>query len=443
MARDVRGATIGAIAFFSAISCSVPENGGGSGAVHRIYPRAVAPEQIQRMTGTLVGESSTTAPSGAHLNYYGGRVVSNVQVVQVLYGAGSYLPEITSTTTPSIATFYQGVLNSAYIDWLTEYNTTGLGPPTSNQTIGRGSFSEQVMITPSAANNGATIDDSNIQAELGAQIQAGTLPAPTQDAAGNNNTYYAVFFPHGKKITMQGSASGVQFCAYHGTIAGAGGTGEIYYGIHPDFQTGSGCEAGCGAAGTPFGNTTQVASHELIETVTDAEVGLATTFSAPLAWYDTNYGEIGDICNNVHGTVVGGDLVTYDVQKVFSNLAQDCIVSRVASPTLVVTPSTFEGGAAVTGSVSLDAVAPAGGTVVTLSSSVPNLVTVPASVTVPAGSSSATFPVTSVPTTTQTPLLLTATFPTTAVSLPITVLASPRWPCPSRRSSAAPRARSR
>src|SRR6185295_10454699 len=65
------------------------------------------------------------APPGAHLQYLGGRIVSNIQVVQVLYGGGNYLPQIATTASPSIATFYQGVLNSAYVDWLTEYNTVG------------------------------------------------------------------------------------------------------------------------------------------------------------------------------------------------------------------------------------------------------------------------------------------------------------------------------
>src|SRR5436190_19076845 len=55
---------------------------------------------------------STSAPFGAHLQYFGGRVVSNIQVVQVLYGAGNYIPQVTSTGTPSMASFYQGVLNS-------------------------------------------------------------------------------------------------------------------------------------------------------------------------------------------------------------------------------------------------------------------------------------------------------------------------------------------
>jgi hypothetical protein len=272
---------------------------------------------------------NTSAPPGAHLHYFGGRVVSNIQVVQVLYGMGSYPAPVSGTGTPSIGSFYQGVLNSAYIDWLIEYNTTGQPSPSTNQVIGRGSFSTQVQITPSAPNNGSTITDAQIQAELSAQIQAGTLPAPTQDAQGNNNTYYAIFFPHGKVITLGTASSCSTFCAYHGTVANAGGKGEIYYGVHPDFQAGSGCENGCGAATTQFGNYTQVASHELVETITDAEVGLAMSFGPPLAWYDqgTN-NEIGDLCNDQNAHIVGSDGVTYDVQTEFSNSLNDCIVTN-------------------------------------------------------------------------------------------------------------------
>jgi DNA/RNA endonuclease YhcR with UshA esterase domain len=370
-----------------------------------------------------------SAPAGAHLSYFGGRIVSNIQVVQVIWGAGSYIPEVTSTASPSMATFYQGVLNSPYVDWLTEYNTTGLGPPTSSQTLGRGSFSQQVTITPSAANNGATIDDSNIKAELSAQIMAGTLPAPTHDAAGNNNTYYAIFFPHGKVITQGGSSSCSVFCAYHGTIANAGGAGEVYYGVHPDFQAGSGCESGCGSASTVFGNYTHVASHELVETMTDAEVGLATTFSQPLAWYDQNTNaEIGDLCVGQNGQVVGSDGVTYDVQREFSNSANDCVVTLgpPAVSSVAVSPPSIEGGTSATGTVLLTRAAPAGGATVTLASSAPGLVTVPASVAIAAGVGSATFTVTSMPTTTQTAVTITATYPAgTSATGTVNVLVAP------------------
>lgn len=264
---------------------------------------------------------------------------------------------MTSTATPSIASFYQSVLNSPYVDWLSEYDTVGLPAPTSNQSIGRGAFVAQFTITPSTS--ATTIDDTTIQSELAAQIAAGVLPAPTTDVSGNNNTYYAVFFPFGTTITQGGSSScvGGGFCAYHGTVAGAGARGEFFYGVHPDMQTGSGCDTGCGAAATPFGNYTSVASHEMIETITDGEVGLATVVGPPLAWYDSTNGEIGDICNARQGAVtVGGQ--TYVVQQEWSNTYNACITTAPAS--FQVTPSAlpfgsefvYESSAAQTATVS-------------------------------------------------------------------------------------------
>jgi hypothetical protein len=345
------------------------------------------------------GPRHDAAPAGAHLTYFGGRVVSNMQVVQVLYGTGSYLSNVSATTSPSMATFYQGVLNSAYMDWLTEYNTNTQSGTRTNQIIGRGSFLRQVQITPSAANNGATITDASIQAELAAQIRSGVLPAPTHDAGGNNNTYYAIFFPHGKTITQGGSNSCQSggFCAYHGTIASVTGFGEVYYGVHPDMQTGSGCDTGCGT-GTPFGNYTSVASHEMIETVTDCEVGLATTNAPPLAWYDNTNGEIGDICNAQQGSITGSDGVSYTVQAEFSNVANNCIVSRAVAQDFSLSASSSSltvaaGGASATDSISAATVSGAAQTVSLSAAGQPAGVTVsfsPASVTSGGGASTMT-----------------------------------------------------
>jgi hypothetical protein len=88
-------------------------------------------------------------------------------------------------------------------------------------------------------------------------------------------------------------------------------------------SSGSGCDRGCGN-GSAFGNQTSVASHEMIEAVTDAAVGLATTYGPPLAWYDATNGEIGDICNAQQGTVTGGNGTTYTVQKEWSNQSGTC-----------------------------------------------------------------------------------------------------------------------
>ena len=70
----------------------------------------------------------------------------------------------------------------------------------------------------------------------------------------------------------------MQFCAYHGTVAAGGSVPEFYYSVLPDFTTG-GMTSGCGT-GTRFQNESSVSSHEMIETVTDAEVGLATVNGA-------------------------------------------------------------------------------------------------------------------------------------------------------------------
>src|SRR5579859_375299 len=49
------------------------------------------------------------APAGAHLSYNGGPIISNVQVVQVLYGSGSYNAQVAGTQTPTMGNFYNDI----------------------------------------------------------------------------------------------------------------------------------------------------------------------------------------------------------------------------------------------------------------------------------------------------------------------------------------------
>jgi len=257
----------------------------------------------------------TARASGKTLSYFGGPVVQNIKVIQVLYGSGTYQSFVQGTGSGTMSAFYGGVVGSPYFTWLN--GDYGSGSGKTSQIIGNGNFAGQVTITPSSSRNGSTITDAQIQAELAAQISAGHLAAP------NANTYYAVYFPKGKTISQGGSNSCVSggFCAYHGTVVGSSATWT--YGVHPDTSAGSGCDSGCGAS-TPFNNQSSVASHEMIETVTDPDVGIATTYASPLGWYNKTYGEIGDICNAQQGTVVGTDGVTYTVQKEWSNSKSAC-----------------------------------------------------------------------------------------------------------------------
>lgn len=277
------------------------------------------------------GPVALAAPSGAHLSYFGGPVISNVHIVQVLYGSGSYDPQVAGTTTPTMGNFFSDLLgtSSGYINLLTQYNTPASGG--TNQTIGNGTFDGLFQIVPSSANSGSTIDDTQIQAELLAQISAGHLPTPLSDSAGNVNTLYMIYFPPGVTITQGGSSScvGGGFCAYHGTTSNTLNSQNLLYGVLPDMQAGSGCATGCGNSST-FGNYTSVTSHELTEAITDADVGIATTFAAPLAWYDMTNGEIGDICNAQQGSYTANG-TTYTIQLEFSNSAGNCVLPPAAA----------------------------------------------------------------------------------------------------------------
>jgi hypothetical protein len=297
------------------------------GYIALIWSALPTPAQIQNGVPTRdASAASASAPAGAHLSYFGGPIVSKPHIVQVLYGAGSYNAHVAGTLVPTMGNFFADLLgtNSGYITLLGQYSTVFSGG--TNQGLANGTFDGIFQITPSAGNNGSIIDDSNIQAELLAQINAGQLPAPVIGGQGNVNTIYMIYFPPGKTITAGGQTSCVVpgFCGYHSTTSNTLNSKHLLYGVIPDLKLGSGCSNICGTS-TVFGNYTSVTSHELSETITDPDVGIATSFAAPLAWYDPNNGEIGDICNQQQGSYTANG-TTYTIQLEFSNAANDCVL---------------------------------------------------------------------------------------------------------------------
>ncbi|KAJ3333280.1 hypothetical protein HDU76_009767 [Blyttiomyces sp. JEL0837] len=153
---------------------------------------------------------------------------------------------------------------------------------------------------------------------------------------------FPLHFAPGITITQGGDSSCSIFCAYHNTIDISDiypGTKYLYYGVLPD--QGGACYGGCGASSSVFSNLCSVASHELIEAVTDPAVGVADSMASPLGWYDpVENGEIGDICNAKQGKIVGGDGITYTVQKQWSNAKQACIIDKTASEITSVSSTT-------------------------------------------------------------------------------------------------------
>jgi len=263
-----------------------------------------------------------TGLPNAHMTYYGGPVVSNAEVVVVFWGSSN----MDSNTMSGIGGFYTAVLTSPFMDELTEYNTAGLMG--TNQTIGHGTL--KGAYTVKLINTKTTLSDADVQAELVAQVTGGGLPAPTADASGNLNTIYMIYFPDGTVISDSSvGTSCVDYCAYHGATDSShlyNMKDNLYYGVMPDFQAGSGCDVGCGTASAAFDNLTSTSAHELAETITDGQGGLTPNYAAPVAWYDaqqyhgSDHGEVADICND-QAPSAGG----YQVQLIWSNLQNECV----------------------------------------------------------------------------------------------------------------------
>src|SRR5712671_5602890 len=381
--------------------------------------------------GAVVGFA---APAGAHLTYHNGPIISNVRVVEVLYGSGSYNSQVAGSTSPTMGNFFGDITSTGLISLLQQYNTNISGG--TGQVFGNGTFGGLFQIVPAAANNGSTIDDSNIQAEILAQINAGHLPSPVLDAGGNPNTLYMIYFPPGKTISQGGSNSCAAggFCAYHGTTSSTLNSKHVLYGVLPDMQAGSGCSTGCGTS-TVFGNYTSVTSHELVEAMTDADVGIATTFAAPLAWYDQTNGEIGDICNGQQGSYTANG-TTYTIQLEFSNSANNCVNFPVVSGpnfSLSASPSSLSVTQGSSGSSTITVSPSCGftGSVSLSTSALPSGVTASFGTNPTTGTSVVTFTASSTATTGTSSVTITGTSGTlshtTSISLTVNATATPNF----------------
>jgi len=236
-----------------------------------------------------LAESNAGVPSGAHLLYFGGVVLPNIKVVTLFLGPNvAYKSELKS--------FYDGIVNSPYIDWLSEYNTP-------NQTIGRGSWIGTHADTSFAVGN---YSDANIQTYLKDYIAHGVR-------SDGLNTYYVMHFAPGITITVGGFVSCHTFCGYHSSYPSS--NGHVFYGVIPDVGQ-PGCA--CSQPSNIFSYLSTVASHELVETITDGAVG------SHLAWYDKpNNMEIGDLCAWLMSTVKT-PTGTYTVQLEWSNSRNTC-----------------------------------------------------------------------------------------------------------------------
>jgi hypothetical protein len=323
------------------------------------------------VAGTRPANASISASFPAtcgspHASYFGGPVISNVQIVVVYWNSN-----VNSTAQADLPAFYQGITNSSWFDLLSEYSTNitpSGGEGGTNQSIGRGSFAGAYTIVPALCPSSTTatcnLTDTQLQTELTTQITNGVLPPQQFDINGNENTLYMVYFP--PNINLEGpqgaGRSCQQFCAYHntfGTIAQ-----PTVYGAVMDTFTG-GCSTGCGPTG--FEALSSTSAHEMAESVTDIEIGLVPLSDPdivyPGAWFDNNNqcDELADICDTGSLTLplVPTPTGSYYAQPIWSNALGACVQSglhpnfNLAAPTASVAGVPFN--------FTLTALNPAGG----------------------------------------------------------------------------------
>ncbi len=295
-------------------------------------PNGLLPGMMPRRLGISRGESKVTPTCRSpKLSYFGGPIVQSPIIVPV-----SWSSDVQQEVQTNMPQFYADVMASSYWEWLVEYDTVGISGGT-NQAILPGTVAPAVVLKPSICPSGSgspsrpcTVQDTDIQNELTAQIGAQKLPAPSLDCTYNAESIYMIEFPPNVEVIGPDGVgtSCADFCAYHNTGAYGSNNVPLIYGVLMDQYT-SACDTGCGGNPTSLENTTDTASHELLESVTDPDIGLdlQANYANPAGWGDNNNscGEIADICDNSGA----GDSITVSgrswiVQELWSNKQNKC-----------------------------------------------------------------------------------------------------------------------
>lgn len=313
-------------------------------------------------------------PGSAHSNvtaqcespeviYFGGPVISNVQIVVVYWNSS-----VNSAAQTGMPGFFQGITDSTYYDSLSEYSTNVASTGNMGQTgqsIGRGSYVGAYTIVPSicpaATTTACTLTDPQLQAEIAAQIASDTLPAPAYDGNGYDNTLYMVYFPPNITLTVPvyGITSCVDFCSYHSS----GGTMSkpLLYSAIMDTFTGA-C-SDCDGTLTGFQGLTYDSSHEMAEAVSDSDIGFDASilYGYPGAWADNtnSCGEIADICDDSMGASVTTPAGSYQVNELWSNELDECVAAGLHPGFQLSAPTALTPGKPV--SFTLTAFNPSGG----------------------------------------------------------------------------------
>ena len=233
----------------------------------------------------FAGKMAAAPATTPHLVYFGGPLLTKVQVYNVFWGK-KWSAGAGAAMATRLNDFFKAILVSPMIDQLAEYSVAG-------KSIGHGTFIGSKVITASAPVGSVT--DTTIRTQLQRWISAKTVAATTP------NTLYFIYLDPGISSIMGGSKSCSSYCGYHNAV------GKVYYAVMP-YPTCAGCLGGLAA----FDALTGTSSHELCEAITDPVPGAG--------WYDQHNGEIGDVCAWKFKKVAG-----FNVQLEWSNAQNKCV----------------------------------------------------------------------------------------------------------------------
>ncbi len=282
------------------------------------------------LAAVAVSAPDARAVASCHLAYGNGPLIPNVSIVTLYWGTTN---NAQYALKDMLHSYYDAITNSAYFDWLIEYNVTGY-------TVGRGGFTAEYADPAPPA--GTTVDETKtLTPWLSALIDGGKVPKP------DGNTLYFIHLPGTVQISGGGAGTTcADNCAYHSFYTHNGT--EVRFAVIPDQNSGA-CSTNsiCPIQLAAFARQTIVASHELVEAVTDPD---------GMGWLDNNQqcGEIGDICVGQPGTAAG-----YTVQLEWSNKNAKCIdhdANVVFNDfSLALTPTTASAAAGASATVSVAA----------------------------------------------------------------------------------------
>jgi len=298
--------------------------------------------------GGLGGVAVTTAPPKVYLVFYGsqwGRQ-STTSLGGNAYASFSGDP---AAMAPDLQAFFAGLgtNNDQWSGVMTQYCQS-----TANVTVATGATTcpagaAHVGYPSGGALAGVWEDGSAsapaaaTQAQLAAEAEAAAAHFGNLTSAANRNVQYFIVSPTGTDPDGFIVGGIAQYCAWH-TYTG-GTEGDVAYTNLPYLpDVGYSCGANFVNASGPLDGVTMVGGHEYAETITD---------QFPIGgWYNTSYGEAGDLCawNANGGTSTNLVLATgaFAVQPIWSNDGSACLTSHavVAANVITVTPPANQTG---------------------------------------------------------------------------------------------------